>query len=143
MTIRAAMTLTGVLLHLTIAGCTAPDEDAGPGPQAPVEPDSWIGALDREIVLEWGAPDATYQMQDGTRILTWRRSRTERKGGEIYTIAETRTVGGKTVVIPVTHQTPIVTSRYECVTSVEVDADGYVVGFTAEGNDCAEQPTPD
>ena len=145
MTMRAALILIGTLLLLAAGGCAVPDDygdyrDQGDDAAAALE--DWIGLSDHDLVLKLGAPDAVYQMRDESRILTWRRSRTESQGGEIYTVTETRTVDGEKVVIPVTRQAPVTTTRYECVLNIEVDADGYVVGYTAEGNDCIVQPPP-
>ncbi|MDH3228949.1 MAG: hypothetical protein OEN55_04060 [Alphaproteobacteria bacterium] len=139
MMLRPALTLTGVLF-LVAAGCAAPDDDYD---AAATELDDWIGESDRALVLKWGAPDAVYTMKDGGRVLTWRQSRTESQGGEPYTVTETQIVDGAKVVVPVARRTPLITWRYECVTSFEIDPDGYVVGHTAEGNDCIAQPRPD
>ena len=139
MTLRSALSLLGVLIFLS-GGCATTDEGDA---EVTALLDDWVGMSDRTLVLKWGAPDSVYQMQDGTRILTWRRSRTENRGGELSTVAETRIVDGEKVVVPITHQTPIITWRYECVTSFEVDSDGYVIGHPAVGNDCASQPPPD
>lgn len=139
MTLRTALSLSGFLIFLAVTGCGGPDDD-GDGTAAGL--DDWIGMSDRKLVLKWGAPDAVYDMKDGNRVLTWRRGRTERQGGEVYTVTETQIVDGKKVVVPITRQTPVTTVRYVCVTSFEVDRDGYIVGQTAEGNDCLEQPRP-
>jgi len=143
MTVRAARIVTGALFLLAAAGCVVPQDRYGQEDETTAALEEWIGELDRDLVFKWGAPDAVYQMQDGGRILTWRRSRTESTGGELYTETETRTIDGEDVGIPVTRRTPIVTTRYECVMSVELDVDGYVVAYTTEGNDCTAPPLPD
>ncbi len=139
MTFRTVAILSGFLLVLAAAGCGGPD-DGGDEPAAGL--DDWIGMTDRKLALKWGAPDAVYDMRNGNRILTWRRSRTERQGGELYTVTETRVVDGEKVVVPITRQTPVTTLRYACVTNFEIDRDGYIVGHTVEGNDCLDQPRP-
>ena len=139
MLLRMAFYLSAVLVLTAIAGCGAPDDYGDES----AELDDWIGESDRALVLRLGAPDAVYQMQDGGRILTWRRSRTENRGGELSTVAETQIVDGEKVVVPITRQAPIITWRYECIMSFEIDPEGYVVRHTAEGNDCASQPRPD
>lgn len=98
--------------------------------------DAWIGREEGQLVLAAGAPDAVHPLQDGSRILTWRRSHTERQGGEITTVTETRTVEGKTVVLPVTRQEPIFEFHYECTASFEIDAKGIVRAHDMRGNDC-------
>jgi hypothetical protein len=140
MTFRTVGIVSGFLLMLAAAGCSGQNDD---GDEVAAALGDWIGEGDRELVLKWGAPDAVYDMKNGSRILTWRRSRTESQGGELYTVTETQVVDGKKVVIPITHQTPVITWRYECVTSFEVDRYGNVAGYTAEGNDCIGQPQPD
>jgi len=139
MTLRTALIRTGFLFSLAASGCAQQDE----GADELAALDDWIGESDRVLVLKWGAPDAVYDMKDGGRILTWRRSRVENQGGELSTVTETRIVDGKEVVVPVTRQAPVTTLRYECVTSFEIDPDGYIVRQTAEGNDCLDQPQPD
>jgi len=140
MPFRMAPVLSAVLVMMAAAGCAVPDEyDAS----AATELDDWIGESDRVLVLKWGAPDAVYDTRDGGRVLTWRRNRTEHRGGELYTVTETQLIDGKKVIVPITRQKPVITWRYECVTSFEIDPDGYVVGHTEEGNDCVGQPQPD
>ncbi len=124
---------------LAAAGCGASEDYV----DAPVGLDEWIGASERELVLKLGAPDAVYEMKGGGRILTWRRSDTERQGGDVYTVTETHMVDGQKVMVPVTRQAPVITWKANCVASFEVDADGYVVGHTAQGNDCGALPLPD
>jgi len=139
---RAALLLTGALFLLASTGCVVPDERSVREIETATAVEEWIGELDRDLVIKWGAPDAVYQMQDGGRILTWRRNHTESEGGEFYTVTETRTIEGKKVVVPVTRQTPIITTKYECVVNVEIDVHGYVVAYTSEGNDCTAPPPP-
>lgn len=139
MTFRTIGILSGFLLGLAAAGCTGPEDVAEEDDAL----DHWYDKSERALVLKLGAPDAVYEMKDGSRILTWRRSRTENQGGEISTIPETRIVDGEKVVVPITRQTPITTRRFTCTTSFEIDPDGYVVGYTAEGNDCVAPPPPD
>lgn len=101
----------------------------------------WIGAPENELVSTWGAPDSSYAMDDGSKILTWRRSRTEYRPGEIYTILETHIVDGTKQVVPITRQYPDQTVTYECTTNFTVGADGKVRRYTYSGNDClAFQP---
>lgn len=134
---RAVLILIGVVFLL--AGCGGRDEVGEPAAALR----EWIGQSDRALVMKWGAPDAVYTTKDGNRILTWRRSRTERQGGEVYTVTETRVVDGEKVVVPITRQAPVINWRYECVTSFELNRYGYIVGNTAEGNDCTAPPQPD
>lgn len=139
MILRSTLIRAGILILLVAAACSGrggDDDEVAP------ELGDWIGMTDVKLVLKWGAPDSVYQMQDGSRILTWRHSRTENQGGEIYTVTETQTVDGKEVVVPITRQKPTITWRYECVTNFIVDPDGYVVWHTVEGNDCTTQPPP-
>jgi hypothetical protein len=139
MIFRTIGILSGFLLILAATGCGGQDDVAAEA----TELDDWIGESDRALVLKWGAPDAVYDMKDGSRILTWRRVRTEEQGGEIYTVTETQVVDGESVLVPITRQTPVITWRYECVVNLEIDRYGYVVGLTTEGNDCIAQPQPD
>lgn len=134
---RAKLVLTALLSLLSAAACGGSDERAG---EAASPLDDWYDQPERTLVRKLGAPDAVYDLTGGGRILTWRRSRTETEGGELYTIPETQIVDGEKLVVPVTRQEPIRTVRYECVMSFELDQEGYIVGFTAEGNDCVVPP---
>lgn len=96
----------------------------------------WVGASEQELVSTWGAPDSSYETGDGSKILTWRRSRTEFQPGEIYTILETHIVDGTKQVVPITRQNPGYTAHYECTTNFTVGPDGTVRRYTYSGNDC-------
>lgn len=96
----------------------------------------WVGAPESELVSTWGAPDSVYTMDNGSKILTWRRSRTEYNPGEIYTVLETHIVDGVKQVVPITRQNPGYTATYECTTNFTVGPDGVVKRYTYSGNDC-------
>lgn len=119
-----------MLITATTAGCVRWERDE------PHRLDAWIGERERKLVLAAGAPDAVHELKDGSRILTWRRDHTERQGGEIITVTETRTVGGQTVLVPVTRQEPSFEFHYECTASFEIDAEGFVDAHETHGNDC-------
>lgn len=139
MTLGRYIPFPHALFLLAAAGCAAPY-----GEIVPPDPlEDWIGKSERALVLKWGAPDAVYDMKEGGRILTWRRSRTESQGGALYTVTETQVIDGKTVVVPLTREAPTITWRYHCTASFELDYDGYVVDYTAEGNDCGSSPLPE
>ncbi len=139
MTVRTIGIVSGFLLALAAAGCSGADDNAEESEVL----DEWYDESERILVLKLGAPDSVYEMKDGGRILTWRHVRTVNQGGEIHTAPETRIVDGEKVVVPIISQTPIVTQRYECMISFELDSEGYVVGYTAQGNDCVAPPPPD
>lgn len=127
------------LLVLSLAACSG-------GGDAVYEDDDalydWVGESERALVLKWGAPDTVYALTDGNRVLTWRRSRTEKAGGGVYTVTEKRVVDGREELVPITRQAPVTIRRLECMTNIEIDADGYVTGYKSEGNDC-RLPPPD
>ncbi|UCH73988.1 MAG: hypothetical protein JSU82_16995 [Rhodospirillales bacterium] len=140
MTERAAVIAACLIALLAPGGCGGSGDDAR---EQAVDLRGWYDRTEQALVRSLGAPDSVYDMRNGGRILTWRHSRTEREGGELYTEIETRVVNGETVLVPVTSQKPIVNVRYECMISFELDRRGYVVGYTADGNDCADTPRPD
>jgi hypothetical protein len=123
--------VVALLILVSVAGCARwrdrPDPD---------RLDAWNGKEERQLVLAAGAPDAVHDLKNGSRILTWRHSYSERQGGETTTVTETRTVNGQTVLVPVTRQEPTFEFRYECTVSFEVDRDGIVRGHSTHGNDC-------
>jgi len=139
MNFRATRILIPMLCALAMAGCTRWYEEA----EDPDPLEEWIGISDQRLVLQLGAPDGVYEMKDGRRILTWRNSRTEKHGGEAYTVTETRLVDGRQALVPVTRQMPVTTVRHECQMSFELDPNGFVVNYRAKGNDCTMPPAPD
>ena len=138
MNFRATRILIPMFCALAAAGCDRWYEDV----EEPSPLEEWIGLSDRNLVMKLGAPDRVYEMKDGRRIITWRHNRTEKNGGESYTVTETRLVDGRQAVVPVIRRTPVTTVRYECRMSFELDPNGYVVDYRAEGNDCTA-PLPD
>lgn len=35
---------------------------------------SWVGHGEAELVSQWGAPDRSLELKDGSRVLTWERN---------------------------------------------------------------------
>lgn len=125
--------IPAAILILLTAGC-ATDYDTDETPALGL--DGWIGATDRELVLSWGAPDAMYQLADGSRVLTWRSVYTGPATG-IYEDARPGVADGQ----PVTPFTPPSRyARYECVTNIEVGPFGKVRDYALQGNGCPQQP---
>lgn len=123
--------LVAVMIILAVAaGCARWDR------REPHRLDDWIGGSERKLVLAAGAPDAVHDLMNGGRILTWRRAYSEKRGGEITTVTETRVLDGQTVIVPVTRQEPTFEFHYECTVSFEIDVEGIVQGHEMHGNDC-------
>lgn len=126
---RIARLVVPIAAVLALAACS-------PGKSYEEALQQWIGAPEAELVNTWGAPDSSYKMDDGNKILTWKRSRTEYRPGEIYTILETHIVDGAKQVVPVTRQDPGYTVTYECTTNFTIGTDGRVRRYTYSGSDC-------
>lgn len=94
--------------------------------------DGWVGATDRELVLSWGAPDAMYQMADGSRVLTWRSVNTDATAG--HAAARPGIADGQPAI------SPGGLMRYECVTNIEVGPFGKIRGYALQGNGCPPRP---
>lgn len=122
--------LAALMILASAAGCVRQERDE------PHRLDVWIGESERQLVLAAGAPDAVHELKDDSRILTWRRDHTERRGGEIVTVTEPREVDGQTVLVPVTRQGPDFEFHYECTASFEIDVKGTVSAHEIHGNDC-------
>lgn len=137
MMIKSASVLAMSFVVTMVAACGGSDE---PYDDSPLY--DWVGLSERALVLKWGAPDTVYTLQEGNRVLTWRHSRAEKVGGGVYTVMESRTVDGKQAMVPITRQAPVTTRQLECMTNMEIDPDGYVMGYKSEGNDC-QLPPPD
>lgn len=123
--------LAFVAALLALAGCAS-------GKSYDEQLQQWVGTPESELVSTLGAPNSVYRMDDGSKILTWRRSRTEYRPGEIYTILETHIVDGVKQVVPITRQDPGYTATFECTTNFTIGPDGRVQRFTYSGNDCLE-----
>lgn len=127
--IRVRPVAAGLIL-VAIAGCARWER------REPHRLDAWIGGEERDLVLAAGAPNAVHTLQDGSRILTWRRSHTEQRHGEKTTVMEVRVMDGRTVLVPVTREQPGSDFRYECTASFEVDTQGIIRAHGLHGNDC-------
>lgn len=84
--------------------------------------EGWIGASDRELVLTWGAPDAIYELADGSRVLTWRR------------VFMGPAIDGR----PAAAGTQPI--RYECVTNIDIGPGGAIRNYAVQGNGCPREP---
>jgi len=131
-----------LMILLALGGCGRGSEDAEPADAYADQLYGWIGASERALVLEWGAPDASYTLLDGSRVLTWRRTRTMQEPGPIHVTTETRIVDGQPVEAAVTRQEPAIAVEYRCATNFEIDPDGYVVHYTYQGNGCGTLAAP-
>lgn len=130
---KLVVPLSVLMAVFAVAGCVRREETADDTLEY------WIGASDRELVLEWGAPDSVYEFDGERRILTWRRKYTIQQEGVSYVIDETRIVNGRRVVVPVTRTEPGPVQHFECMTNFEIDARGFVVDFTRKGEGCQER----
>ncbi|MDI1228713.1 MAG: hypothetical protein PSY14_13615 [bacterium] len=67
-----------ILGFLFLAACASPAER-----QAKM--DRWIGASERDLVSTWGIPDKTYQLDRGTRMLSYVEIRNRETGSSFNT----------------------------------------------------------
>lgn len=55
---------------LFIVGCTTP--------KAVMQ--SWVGEQESDLISRWGAPDSTVELKDGTKVYTWKRIWSDKRG---------------------------------------------------------------
>ncbi len=96
------MRWTVVAVALLMAGCASPERYRD-------SLQTWVGTSEADLVTEWGAPDAAYRTEDGTRLLTYSKVRKYDAEG--------------------------VTLTGRCKTTFKVEQ-GTVTGFSFQGNQC-------
>lgn len=108
-----------------------------------------IGQPADQLIQLWGPPERDYPLQNGNKVLSWRRSRTETTGGAVTyqdvvttesgtTSAGTTYEGRKVSQVPVV--TPVQSREVECRTNLTVDPAGIIRAWSFEGEDCVAVP---
>ena len=58
------MKLLSTILVLTLlVGCRSPGKAMA----------SWVGKPEAQLIASWGAPDSSMRLDDGSKVLTWKR----------------------------------------------------------------------
>lgn len=117
--------LLAALLVATLVACatTAKFEEMLSG---------WVGADEARLVSAWGAPDSTYPMSDGSKILTYHRSGQAFIPG--YATATTTTIGNQSFTQ--VNGSPGMMIRRDCRVDWTIRQDGRVAAWRYEGNAC-------
>jgi len=107
--------------------------------------DSWMGANVNELIRSWGAPNSSYEMSNGNKILTYMRSRSGSipiynqpqstthqgtiygSGGMTNYSGTSTSTYGTTTYIPVT---------WSCKTEFTVNAQETIINWRWQGNNC-------
>ena len=79
--------LVSAMLSFFIAGCTTPTAVMK----------SWVGHHESELLSSWGAPDSMMELQDGTKVYTWKRVWSDNYGVHQGRQSFTIDTGGKVI----------------------------------------------
>jgi hypothetical protein len=119
------------LCFLVLAGCATPVDNA-----YIARMNGLVGQSERDLISAWGVPDKTYQLDNGTRVLTYARGSTRLigsgfstsacAGGAWPSLGYNSCLGGFPEMQSVT---------YYCDYSFNVSR-GRVQGWFQNGNDC-------
>lgn len=98
---------------------------------------TFVGKPADRLVEAYGPPDKSYDMDDGRRVLQWRKEHIWTSGGFTRTkTVRSYTRDGRVVYIDVPYTEPERTHVEICVTRFFVDKDRKVTSWTHEGNAC-------
>lgn len=110
--------------------------------------DSWVGSDADQLVMQWGPPQSSYTMSNGTKVLQFSSARQFQTGG-VTTYQPVTTYnngnvyspygmgnysGTSTSYVPTT--SPVQTWNMQCTTRFEVGTDNKIKSYSYEGNDC-------
>lgn len=125
-----------------VAGCTVPT------PQAYRETvQSWVGRPLDDLALNWGAPDRTITLSDGSRLIEYDRQSPRYLPGTSYmehAPVVVRDADGRRRVTyaPVWRQGPPTLIFERCMTRFRIGRDNRVQDVTFEGPSCVAYPRP-
>lgn len=109
---------------------------------------SWVGADADRLVVQWGPPQRSFDLNNGGEVLEYVSVRTYETGGYTTTRPKTTTHSGTvwgdgglggysgTTTTYETVTSPVVTHEMVCKTQFTVNARGVVVNWKWQGNDC-------
>jgi hypothetical protein len=96
---------------------------------------SWEGAPESSLIASWGAPSASYRADDGTKIITYRSSRTYHALDATPATYETTRTGPGMYSTVAVGGSEGVDLHGNCTTTFTIAA-GRVTGWHFQGNDC-------
>jgi hypothetical protein len=109
--------------------------------------DSWIGSSEDSLIESWGAPQRSYKMSSGKKIVEYIKGRSVPIGGWSTTVPETTyhtgSVGNTTYDgMSTTYKTetsPVTILNFSCKTSFIIDVSGQIETWRYEGNNCVSR----
>lgn len=113
---------------------------------------SWIGYPEDKLYMSWGLPQEVRELDNGVKIISYRRSRNMQVGGYSYTTPQTTYNSGNvsaygrggyahgsysgTSTTYVQRQTPVYNVNKYCDTVFAINKTGHIVKWSFSGNDC-------
>lgn len=123
-------------LVLALAACTTVQERLS----------TWVGLPADRLVMEWGPPQSTYQLENGDLVMQWQSSRmltipgiayrvpqTSYTNGSLYGYGGTAMYSGVTTTYATT-TTPSYNVPLSCTIRMLIGTDRRVKDYYAEGN---------
>ena len=113
---------------------------------------SWVGSNVDNLVMRWGPPGNSYPLSNGGRVLEYSNQRNVQIGGYTTTVPQTTYNSGTanvygtggsaygtysgTSTTYVQKTTPVQNIAMQCVTRFTVNAQGVIMNWAWQGNDC-------
>ena len=105
---------------------------------------TWMGDSEESLIRSWGAPQSSYQMENGKKAVGYSYRKTIVSGGYSYVTSETvydqSSCGAHGSCWPateyVTQTTPVSSTDYWCDTTFFIGVDGRIEGWHWQGNNC-------
>jgi hypothetical protein len=120
------------MIAATAAGCAT-----GPTYDETLQP--WVGRSQGELFAEWGAPSEVLTDAQGATVLLFHRERSWQKRGVSMDVGGSFPGGDQ----PVGASSGSKTIIHYCSTSFVLDADGRIVSYAYEGDECPLKPPPE
>lgn len=98
--------------------------------------ETWVGASEEELVMEWGPPDSVYDVNDTKKMLTYSESHIVHISG-IQPHYTTEVVGGVMYTRATGGSEPR-DVEHKCKTTFVIE-NGEVIDWITKGNNCVSQ----
>lgn len=101
--------------------------------------ESFIGRPEKEVIMEWGVPDKTYQLDNRTKVISYRQTSYYNDGGSGFGVSTCAGsfpgsgIGYGGCIDPLPR--PTRTYEYSCEYSFNI-VEGKAVGWFQNGNSC-------
>ena len=93
----------------------------------------WVGKKENQLISHWGVPDSSYKMDDGTKIITYKKNNDMLVGGDVVNSNCSYDWYGRQSCSA--YRTPSYVVHYGCKTNFIIK-DGVVQNWKHSGNSC-------